>query len=171
MKHVRFGAIAPAFAPAFAAVFTAVFAAMLAAAPAFAAWESGVARNGDSAYATTTVGALTLSFACNRGDPSFYVNLSGGPFPGMKNADDTDDSMMMWIAAADGRTARHPLDGYYYGPEDTFLARWITSDFVLDQFAKGQTVELTAPTGARILQTGMKGTSKARQAFRKGCGF
>ncbi|MBY8976821.1 hypothetical protein KHP62_13440 [Rhodobacteraceae bacterium NNCM2] len=138
---------------------------------AAADWSSQVSTKGSQSSTQTQVGKMLLQITCNRGDAKFFVKLFGGPFPGMKNVDDSNESLMMWIQMADGRTARHPIDGYYYGPEDAFLGRLHTSSVVLDQFAAGSRLQLTTPSGATVLDTGMKGTSAARRDFATGCGF
>lgn len=147
----------------------AVLALLATPAAAAADWQSGVATNGNSAWAIVEAGGKQFRIDCNRGDASLFVKLLGGPFPGMKNQDDESDSAMLWIEAGDGRTARHPLDGHYF--DTIFLARWPTSDLVLDQFAKGARMQVTAVSGDVAFETAMTGTSKARAAMAAGCGL
>ncbi len=135
--------------------------------PVLADWQTSTGENGASA--SVVVDGDTLTITCNPNDPKFFLTLSGGPFPGMKNIDDVNDSLMMWIEAADGRTARHPIDGHYFAPDATFVGRFLTSDVVLDQFAGGKVMRLTAVTGETILETTMTGTGKARANFQRAC--
>lgn len=138
--------------------------------PALAeAWQSGEAGNG--AWATTARAGQSLRISCNPGDQSFFFILSGGPFAGMRNLDDGNESMMLWIEAPDGRTARHPIDGHYFGPEKSFVGRFVVSGLVLDQFRNGSEMRLTSPTGATVGTFGMKGTGKARGHFKEACGI
>ena len=136
--------------------------------PATAAdWQSG--ESARSAWAMIGQGKTNLRLSCNRGERNVFFLLSGGPFPGMKNVDDGNESMMMWIEMPDGRTARHPIDGHYFAPDRAFVGRFIVSDIVLDQFRSGSKLSLTAPTGASIATFGMKGTGKARGHFKQAC--
>lgn len=99
------------------------------------------------------------------------LTLHGGPFKGMKNVDDAEDSMMMWIEMPDGRTARNPIDGHYYAPENAFVGRFVVSEVVLQQFAGGKEMRFTTAKGNTLLTLPMKGSSKARADFRKACGL
>lgn len=143
-------------------------AAILVGTQAFAAdWQSGESRQ--SAWAMISQGKMNLRLACNRGQRDLHFVLTGGPFPGMKNVDDGNESMMMWIEMPDGRTARHPIDGHYFAPDKSFVGRFVVSDTVLDQFRSGSKLSLTAPTGAAIATFGMKGTGKARGHIKEAC--
>ena len=137
-----------------------------------AAWSSRIDPEGTraSAIARAQGKTLSLSSAHFLADELTLI-LHGGPFEGMKNVDEADDSMMMWIEMPDGRTARHPIDGHYYGPEDAFIGRFVVSELVLDQFADGQDMSLTTAKGNTLLTLSMQGTSKARRDFRAACGF
>ncbi|MEM1299258.1 MAG: hypothetical protein AAGH68_08240 [Pseudomonadota bacterium] len=86
---------------------------MMAATGAMAAWQSGEDNRG--AWSRIQSGVVMLQITCRRNDPRFFFTLSGGPFNGMKNADDQSDSMMIWIELPDGRTGRHAIDGHYVG--------------------------------------------------------
>lgn len=140
---------------------------MLAGAATAADWRSG--ESGRGAWTQIEQAGLQLHLSCNRNDRNVFFSLSGGPFNGMKNRDDVSDSMMMWIEMSDGRTARHPIDGHYFAPDRTFIGRFLVSDIVLDQFRRGATMRLTAPTGATIAEFGMRGTGKARGHFKQAC--
>lgn len=132
-----------------------------------AEWQSGEAPNG--AWSMIEDGQFSLRIACWPGDPSFFFVLSGGPFNGMQNIDDNNESMMMWVELPDGRTARHPIDGHYFAPDRAFVGRFIVSDFVLEEFRQGEKLSLTSPTGAEIAVFGMQGTGKARGHFKQAC--
>ena len=142
---------------------------LLAGTQAQANWQSG--ENGGSAWAMTSAGGYTLRLGCNRGDQALHFLLTGGPFEGMKNVDDANDSMMMWISLSGGRTAKHPIDGHYFAPDRAFVGRFLVSDLVLDQFRNGSFLELTAPRGGSIAHFGMSGTGKARGHFKEACGL
>lgn len=135
-------------------------------------WQSSAANDGMSAGASITIGQKTLHVGCNQrlGNTLFFT-LSGGPHPGMKNADDQEDSMMMWITMADGRTAKHPIDGHYVGGEATFVGQLPATSVVMDQFADGQMIEFTATGGGSIFSAGMAGTTRARAIFAEACGI
>jgi hypothetical protein len=75
----------------------------------------------------------------------------------------------MWIEQSDGRTGRHPIDGYYYAPDKAFVGKFFTSDLVLEEFRQGAKLSLTAPDGSKIAEFNMKGTGKARGHFKQGC--
>lgn len=136
--------------------------------PAGAAdWTSGERNRG--AWSQIEQGRFVLEISCWPNDPNFFFTLRGGPFDGMKNVHDGDESMMMWIELPDGRTARHPIDGHYYGGDEAFVGKFVVSDFVLDQFRQGAKLSLTAPTGANIAEFGMRGTGKARGHFKQAC--
>ncbi|WP_152610684.1 hypothetical protein [Ruegeria sp. ANG-R] len=138
--------------------------------PAQAAeWQSGEASNG--AWSMIQEGQFNLRVSCWPGDPSFFFVLTGGPFNGMQNIDDGNESMMMWIELPDGRTARHPIDGHYFAPDKAFVGRFIVSDFVLEEFRQGAKLSLTSPTGVEIAAFGMQGTGKARGHFKQACGI
>jgi hypothetical protein len=135
-------------------------------------WSSHVRSDGKGASAEIKADGKVLRIDCARpvsGD--FSLVMHGGPFEGMKNVDDGDDSMMMWIEMPDGRTARHPIDGHYYGPENAFVGRFLVSDIVLEQFAGGKEMRFTTVNGNTLLTLPMKGTGKARQDFKKACGL
>lgn len=134
-----------------------------------ATWDSG--ENDRGACTRITQDTLSLRITCAPRNRELFFVLSGGPFPGMKNVDDGNDSMMMWIEQSDGRTGRHPIDGYYFGPDRSFVGKFIVSDFVLDEFRRGAEMRLTAPTGQQIAAFGMTGTGKARGHFKEACGI
>jgi hypothetical protein len=140
---------------------------LMASTAAAATWTSG--ENNRGAWARIQQGDLFLNIACNPNEAQFFFTLTGGPFNGMKNIDDGTESMMMWIEQSDGRTGRHPIDGYYFAPDDAFVGKWIVSDFVLEEFRQGAKLSLTSPTGATIAEFGMKGTGKARGHFKQAC--
>ena len=142
---------------------------LLLGAPAQAEWQSG--ESARSAWAMVAAGGNTLRLSCNRGDQGLHFLLTGGPFQGMQNVDDGNESMMMWIALPDGRTARHPIDGHYFAPDRAFVGRFVISDLVLDQFRNGSRLALTAPTGGTIADFDMAGTGKARGHFKQACGL
>lgn len=141
---------------------------LLTSGPAGAAeWLSGEGNRG--AWSRINDGKFQLSISCWPDDPKFFFTLIGGPFDGMKNVDDGNDSMMMWIELPDGRTGRHPIDGNYFAPDQAFVGRFFVSDLVLEEFRKGAKLSLTAATGATIAEFGMKGTGKARGHFKQAC--
>lgn len=139
---------------------------------AYADWTSRINPDGKGASAEAKAQGKTLRIGCARfmGDDLSLV-MHGGPFEGMKNVDDADDSMMMWIEMPDGRTARHPIDGHYYAPEKAFVDRFMVSDVVLDQFAGGKEMRFTTDKGNTLLTLPMKGSAKARADIRKACGL
>lgn len=132
-------------------------------------WESG--ENNRGAWAMVQDGTFRVDVTCWPNEPRFFFNLSGGPFAGMKNIDDGNDSMMLWIELPDGRLARHPIDGHYFGPDRTFVGRFFTSDIVLDQFRNGTQLWLTGAGGVEIARFPMTGTGKARGHFKEACGL
>lgn len=132
-------------------------------------WQSG--ESAQSAWAMVSGAKANLRLSCNRGQRDVHFLLTGGPFPGMKNVDDGNESMMMWISLSGGRTARHPIDGHYFAPDRAFVGRFVVTETVLEQFRSGSALSLTAPTGADIAQFGMKGTGKARGHFKQACGL
>ncbi|EEE36919.1 hypothetical protein RKLH11_754 [Rhodobacteraceae bacterium KLH11] len=134
-----------------------------------AEWQSGEAANG--AWSMIEEGQFNLRISCWPDDPNFFFVLSGGPFNGMQNIDDGNESMMMWIELSDGRIARHPIDGHYFAPDKAFVGRFLVSDFVLEEFRQGAKLSLTSPTGAKIAAFGMQGTGKARGHFKQACGI
>ncbi|MEM1129361.1 MAG: hypothetical protein AAGH83_02465 [Pseudomonadota bacterium] len=135
-------------------------------------WQSAVANNGVAAFATVQVGSKILGVGCNKNlGPKLFLTLSGGPHEGMRNVDDTDDSMMMWIQLSDGRLARHPIDGHYVGGEQTFVGELPTTAPVMNEFAGGSKVEFTSVSGAVIFSAPMTGTAKARANFAQACGI
>lgn len=137
--------------------------------PARADWQSG--ESAQSAWAMTSSGGSNLRLSCNRGDRALSFLLTGGPFPGMRNVDDGNESMMMWISLPGNRNARHPIDGHYFAPDRAFVGRFLVSDVVLDQFRTGSRLILTAPTGGTIADFDMTGTGKARGHFKQACGL
>lgn len=135
-------------------------------------WSSRIHPEGKGASAEAVADGKTLTISCARPvGEEMSLTLHGGPFAGMKNIDDADDSMMMWIEMPDGRTARNPIDGHYYAPENAFVGRFIVSDVVLEQFAGGKEMRFTTDKGNMLLTLPMKGSSKARSDFRKACGL
>lgn len=132
-------------------------------------WESGESNRG--AWAVIQDGKFRLDVSCWPNESTFFFNLSGGPFEGMKNIDDGNDSMMLWMEQPDGRLARHPIDGHYFGPDRTFVGRFLTSDIVLDQFRNGTQLWLTGAGGVEIVRFPMTGTGKARGHFQESCGL
>lgn len=133
------------------------------------AWDHVRGKSGADAWIDN--GGMQLRISCNPalGGP-FFLTLSGGPHPGMKNIDDTEDSMMMWIDLPNGNRARHPIDGHYFAPDDTFVGRFVVNDHVLGQFANGREMSLTGAGGVTILTVPMKGTGAARNMFKEACG-
>jgi hypothetical protein len=139
---------------------------------AHADWTSRINPDGKGANAEAKAQGKTLNIGCAKfmGD-EMTLTLHGGPFEGMKNVDDAEGSMMMWIEMPDGRTARHPIDGHYYAPEKAFVGQFMVSDLVLEQFAGGKEMRFTTDKGNTLLTLPMKGSSKARADFRKACGL
>lgn len=142
------------------------------AAPASAqGWESGMSNDGTMAFAQTSAAGKVLRIGCNsRLGPTLHFTLTGGPHAGMRNLDDQDDSMMMWIALPDGRNARHPIDGHYVGYEDTFVGQLPATGPVMEQFARGSRIIFTATDGSDVFAAPMEGTAAARAQFRTACG-
>ncbi|MEO1089717.1 MAG: hypothetical protein AAFX81_03730 [Pseudomonadota bacterium] len=134
---------------------------------AAAAWQSNTTDHGADAWVSN--GGPELLISCQPNEPRLFFTSYGGPFPGMDDVDDENDSTMMWIEAADGRTARHPIDRHCFAPDRAFLSRFVTTDLVLEQFAPGNVLSLTAPNGDSIFETSMTGTSSARQVSQRGC--
>lgn len=154
----------------FARMALLIIAGVMAATPVQAAsWQSGEGNRG--AWTSIEDGKFRLQISCWPNESRFFFTLHGGPFAGMKNLDDQNDSLMMWIELPDGRTGRHPIDGHYVGYEKAFVGRFFVSDIVLEQFRQGAKLSLTAPTGASIADFGMKGTGKARGHFKQACGL
>lgn len=145
---------------------------VLTAGTAWAEWTSRINSEGKGSSAETRSSGMELTISCAKWSGSkLSVVLHGGPFKGMKNVDDGNDSMMMWIEMPDGRTARHPIDGHYYAPEDAFVGEFLVSDLILDQFAGGKVMRFTTVKGNTLLEVPMKGSAKARQDFRRACGI
>ncbi|MEM7496417.1 MAG: hypothetical protein AAF371_00325 [Pseudomonadota bacterium] len=143
--------------------------ALLYAGPAAAAWQHSVAVRGGSAVAAS--GGVTVRIACIAENASLYVTVSGGPFAGMRSVDDGSGSMTLRIAMGNGEVHTYPIDGHYDAADGAFVARWLTNGAILDRFAQGATLTLTAPGGERVVEMDMTGTSRARQGFRRGCGL
>jgi len=134
--------------------------------PALADWVSiPNTQTGRATRAEVQADGRTLKLSCLRGTSTLYLTLSGGPFPGINTA----PSMMMWIQQADGRTARHPIDGQYLSAEQSFIGQFATSPLILDQFARGAQLQLTTVTGAVVFRTTMRGTGAARADMRRIC--
>ena len=132
-------------------------------------WQSG--ESGQNAWAEVSGGSTNLRLSCNQSEQDVRFLLSGGLFEGMKNVDDGHDTLMTWITLPDGRTARHPIDGYYHAPDRAFVGRFLVSDIVMEQFRNGSSMSLTTSQGNTLAKFSMKGTGKARGHFRQSCGL
>jgi hypothetical protein len=139
---------------------------------AHAQWTSHINADSKGASAESTTKGKTVTISCAKwAGTKLSVVIYGGPFKGMKNIDDGDDSTMMWIEMPDGRTVRHPIDGHYYAPDKAFVGEFLVSDLILDQVAGGSVMRFTTAQGNKLVELPMKGLAKARQDFRRTCGI
>ncbi|MCA1297422.1 hypothetical protein [Stappia indica] len=135
-------------------------------------WQSGVSNDGTIASAQTSAAGKILDTGCSsRLRAALYFTLTGGPHEGMRNVDDTSDSMMMWITLSGGRLARHPVDGHDVDAAKTFVGTLPATEPAMEEFSSGSRIAFTTAEGITIFSAPMEGATKARAAFRKACGI
>ena len=147
-------------------------AAALAGPAAAGSWEGFVSRDGDSAGASVSDGARSMRIDCNRGDDALFLQFGGVVAPSLPTTGEPESTFMLWVAMADGRTARFPVDVYLVDYEAIWLGRWPVTSGDLDWFARAATIEVTvSATGEPLMAFALDGSAAARAAMRRGCGF
>ncbi len=135
-----------------------------------AEWQSGVGNDGRSASAVIASDRGVLTFGCAAFSNDLSLVLTGGPFPGLRNKDG-EETVVVEIALPSGQRERIVVNGYFYDPDKAFVGGITASAPLLDAFAGGTRIELSSSRETFIAAFTMKGTSRAREDFRRGCGL
>ena len=145
-------------------------AAILLTPPAFAdTWTSS--GSGQGAFFASEKAGKRLMLGCFRGAQGLHMTLLGGRKP-LPATVQRNTSVMVWIELPDGRTGRYPVDTEYMGGADNALLGTLQLGRQgMEFFAAGRAIFVTDAKGTELFRSGMRGTSNARNAYRRTCGL